>query len=227
MLRKRIALIGATGRMGVSLIEQAEKSDFWRISKKISRNLAEQDPWDSSSKNDIDIIIDFSNAEMAAELAKQAIGTKIPILICTTGLSEETKENLKKCSETAAVMLVANTSIGIQLMHKLLEIAASLLDDTFDTNIIETHHRNKVDSPSGTTLALVKTLQSVRKNPIDIHSLRSGDGFAEHLVTFHGNNETFSLKHTAHARHVFADGALRLARGLLTRKPGLYTSQDL
>lgn len=224
---KRIALVGATGRMGKCVIEQAEKHPNWRVAKKIARDLNEHDPWDNSSSHKINVIIDFSHAAMTAELACQAVGTKIPLLICTTALSNATMKALRKCSEHAPVMIAPNTSTGIQLMHKLLSIAASLLDTTFDADIIESHHRHKVDSPSGTALSLAQAIEAIRLSPIEIHSLRSGEGFTEHMVTFNGNYETISLSHTAHARHVFADGALRLADWLIEQEPGLYTPQDM
>ncbi|MDP3372159.1 MAG: dihydrodipicolinate reductase C-terminal domain-containing protein [Candidatus Paracaedibacteraceae bacterium] len=224
---KRIALVGATGRMGKCIIEQTEQHSKWRVAKKITRDLNEHDPWDHTSGHKIDVIIDFSNAAMTAELAKQAIGTKIPLLICTTGLSSATINTLKKCSEHAAVLLVSNTSIGIQLMHELLKIASSMLDSTFDVDIVETHHRHKVDAPSGTAFSLAKTIDAIRSISTKIHSLRSGEGFTEHTVTFNGNNETITLSHTAHSRDVFANGALRLADWLIEQKPGFYTSQDM
>ena len=123
-------------------------------------------------------------------------------------------------------MIAPNTSIGILVLQKLLSTAASMLDNTFDIDIIETHHRNKVDAPSGTALSLAQTINAVRPAPVGMHSLRAGDVIAEHIVSFRGDHETIKLTHTAHSRHIFADGALRLAGWLVKQKPGLYVPDD-
>ncbi|MES2252395.1 MAG: dihydrodipicolinate reductase C-terminal domain-containing protein [Pseudomonadota bacterium] len=220
--QKKIALIGATGRMGKCVIECAQNHNDWYITTPIARDLS--DLWDTPAP--ADIVVDFSNAEMTAELAKRASGKNIPLLICTTGLTEETNDVLAHCSITCPVMIAPNTSIGILLLRKMLKEAASTLDDTFDIDIIETHHRNKVDAPSGTAISLRETLQTIRSTPVGMHSIRAGDVIAEHSVSFRGDHETITLTHTANGRHVFADGALRLAKWLIKQKPGFYTPED-
>jgi 4-hydroxy-tetrahydrodipicolinate reductase len=220
MNKAKIALIGATGRIGKCLTELAQNHNDWRVTMPISRDLTRL--WDSP----VDVAIDFSNADMTAELANRALGQHIPLLICTTGLTIETKDALKQCSTTCPVMIAPNTSIGILVLRKMLEMATSLLDDTFDIDIIETHHRNKVDAPSGTALSLNETVQSIREASVGMHSIRAGDVIAEHVVSFRGDHETIKLTHTAHSRHVFADGALRLASWLVKQKPGLYVPED-
>ncbi len=220
MTKTKIALIGATGRIGKCIIELAQNHHDVCVTLPLSRDLSKL--WDTP----IDVVIDFSHAEMTAELAKRAIGKHTPLLICTTGLTAETKDALTHCSLTCPVMIAPNTSIGILVLHKMLKVAATMLDSTFDIDIVETHHRNKVDAPSGTALSLKETIQSIRPAPVGVHSLRAGDVIAEHIVSFRGDHETIKLTHTAHARHVFADGALRLATWLAKQKPGLYVPED-
>ena len=175
----------------------------------------------------IDVVIDFSHAEMTAELANAATSKNIPLLICTTGLTQDTKDALKQCSATCPVMIAPNTSIGILVLRKMLEVATAMFDGTFDIDIVDTHHRNKVDAPSGTALSLEQTVQSIRPTQVGMHSIRAGDVIAEHIVSFRGDHETVKLTHTAHSRHVFAEGALQLAKWLVKQKPGLYVPEDL
>jgi len=221
--QKKMALIGATGRMGKCVIECAQSHGDWDITTEVSRDLSGL--WDAASPPDI--IIDFSNPEMTSALAKKAATKNIPLLICTTGLSVETVDALKKCAANCPVMIAPNTSIGVLVLQKMLEIAASMLDNTFDRVIIVTHHRSKIDAPSGTALSLRKTLHLIRTAPVGMHSIRAGDVIAEHSVSFRGDHEVVRLTHTAHSRHVFADGALRLANWLFTQKPGLYTPENV
>jgi 4-hydroxy-tetrahydrodipicolinate reductase len=220
MNKTKIALIGATGRIGKCIIELAQNHNDVCVTLPLSRDLSKL--WDTP----VDVVIDFSHAEMTAELAKRAIGKHSPLLICTTGLTAATKDALKQCSLTCPVMIAPNTSIGILVLRKMLKVAATMLDSTFDIDIVETHHRNKVDAPSGTALSLEQTVQSIRPAPVGMHSIRAGDVIAEHIVSFRGDHETVKLTHTAHSRHVFADGALRLATWLIKQKPGLYVPED-
>jgi 4-hydroxy-tetrahydrodipicolinate reductase len=223
MNKTKIALIGATGRIGKCLTELTQNHNDMCVIMPISRDLTRV--WDASVP--VDVIIDFSHAEMTAELAKHAIGKHIPLLICSTGLTQYTKDALKQCSAACPVMIAPNTSIGVLVLRKMLEVATAMFDNSFDIDIVETHHRNKVDAPSGTALSLEQTVQSIRSVPVGMHSLRAGDVIAEHIVSFRGDHETVKLTHTAHSRHVFADGALRLAKWLVKQKPGLYVPEDL
>lgn len=221
MNKTKIALIGASGRIGKCITELVQNNNDMCVTLPVTRDFSGL--WDAP----VDIVIDFSHAEMTAELAKHAIGKHIPLLICTTGLTAETTDALKQCSVTCPVMIAPNTSIGILVLRKMLEVATAMLDSSFDIDIIETHHRNKVDAPSGTALSLEQTIQSIRQAPIGMHSLRAGDVIAEHIISFRGDHETVKLTHTAHSRYVFADGAVRLARWLIKQKPGLYVPEDV
>ena len=223
MDKTKIALIGATGRIGKCIVELAQNHNDMCVIMPLSRDITRV--WDAFAP--VDIIIDFSHAEMTAEVAKRALGKHIPLLICTTGLTEDTKDALKQCSKTCPVMIAPNTSIGILVFRKMLESATAIFDNAFDIDIVETHHRNKVDAPSGTALSLKETVQSIRSTPVGMHSIRAGDVIAEHVVSFRGDHETVKLTHTAHSRHVFADGALRLAKWLVKQKPGLYVPEDM
>lgn len=224
--KRNIALIGESGRMGKSIIERVSNDDSWCIHTKIMRDLSAFTNVINNDTPEIDIIIDFSNAELTHQLASHAINATIPMLIGTTGLSMETYDLLNACAQTAPIMIAPNTSTGILVLHKLLTLAARHLDESFDIDIIETHHRHKKDAPSGTTLSLRNTLMLATEKPITLHSIRAGKNTAEHTVTFNGDNESLTLSHNVSSSAVFADGALRLAQWLLNQKSGLYTPKD-
>lgn len=222
MNKINIALVGATGRVGKCILELAQSRDDFRITQSIVRDLTTL--WSAAP---VDAVIDFSHAEMTAQLATGSLGKTTPLLICTTGLTDATKDMLRQCSATCPVMVAPNTSIGVLALQKMLNIATAMLDNAFDIDIIETHHRKKVDAPSGTALSLQQTIQSVRPTHVGMHSIRAGDVIAEHVVSFRGDHEVLKLTHSAHSRHVFADGALTLVTWLVRQKPGLYTPEDV
>ncbi len=224
---KNIILIGASGRMGQSLLDliqtqHAKGHHEWSVILKIARDL--DVIWNGAPG---DVVIDFSNAAMTADVARFFNGKEIPLLICSTGLSDETRATLRQCSARCPVMIAPNTSAGVITLHKLLKIATQLLDDTFDINIVETHHRHKVDAPSGTSLSLKQTIQATKAVDVDIHSLRAGDIFTDHTITYHGHYETIKLSHSAYSRNVYAAGALRLASWLVQQSPGFYEPENV
>lgn len=223
MSKTNIALVGATGRVGKCVLELVQNHDNLCVTRSIARDLALL--WGATPP--VDVVIDFSHAEMTAQLAQGSLGKTTPLLICTTGLTDATKDTLRQCSATCSVMIAPNTSAGILVLRKMLKIATTLLDHTFDIDIIETHHRKKVDAPSGTALSLEKTIQSIRPAPVAMHSVRAGDVIAEHTISFRGDHEVVALTHSAHSRYVFADGALKLATWLVQQKPGLYAPEDM
>ncbi len=223
--RKKVALIGISGRVGKSLAQRIEASSLWNLVMGLKRDLSDLDNLKSSNTLP-HIIIDFSHAETTHQLAKMMIDSPIPLLIGTTGLKAQTYDLLQTCAKTAPVMIAPNTSIGIILMHKLLRLTVQQFNHTFDIDIVETHHRHKKDAPSGTALSLQKTLNNATTNSINIHSLRAGKDTADHVVSFQGDNESLTFSHRVSSRDVFADGALRLASWLIQQKPGFYTTDD-
>ena len=193
---------------------------------------------------DIDVIIDFSNPSLFDNLVSFAISKKIPLVMCTTGLSKEQIAKLKLASSNIPVFFSANMSMGINLLISLVKKAALALGDNFDIEIIEKHHNQKIDAPSGTALLIADSINSVipkkdyvfdrhskkqarAKSEIGIHSIRAGSISGEHSVIFASNDEIIEVSHTALSKNVFGDGALRASKFLCNKPAGLYTMDDL
>lgn len=193
-----------------------------------------------------DVVIDFSNHETVERVINYCVQNKMPVVICTTGLSNETEMLITKFSAAIPIFKAANTSLGVNVINLLLsQISKLLYDFNFDIEIVEKHHGKKIDSPSGTALLLAKTINSVlnndlsyefsryektnarQKNELGIHSIRGGTIIGEHSVIFAGDGETIEIKHVAQSRDVFAIGALKAAEFIIKQSPGLYSMTDL
>ena len=190
-----------------------------------------------------DVIIDFSHPSSLSGILDYAVKSGTPIVVCTTGLTDEQKIEIKKASEKIAVFYSANMSIGISLITKLAKAAAEALGEDFDIEIIEKHHNKKLDAPSGTALAIAESLnesdefdfvyerqskrQKREKSEIGIHSVRGGTIVGEHTVIFAGKDEVIEIKHSAASKEIFATGAIRAAAFLKEKPAGLYTMADL
>ncbi|MBQ8345029.1 MAG: 4-hydroxy-tetrahydrodipicolinate reductase, partial [Clostridia bacterium] len=191
-----------------------------------------------------DVIVDFSHHAALPSLADYAIKTQTPLVVATTGHTDEEKEQMRKTAEQVALFASGNMSIGINLLIELCRTAAKTLGQEFDVEIVEKHHNQKLDAPSGTALMIANALaeetpdsefvydrHSVRKarssGEIGIHSVRGGTIVGVHEVLFAGTNEMIELTHTATSREVFADGALRAAIYLANKPAGLYSMSDL
>ena len=188
-----------------------------------------------------DVIIDFSTAPAIKSLLEYALRTQTPAVICTTGLSEEDVHAIHEASKELPIFFSANMSLGVNLLIALAKRATEVLADSgFDIEIIEKHHNQKIDAPSGTALAIADAINesldehytyrydrsTVReKRPhkeIGIHAVRGGSIVGEHEILFAGNDEFISLTHRATSKEVFAVGALKAAKFLKEQKPGLY-----
>lgn len=198
------------------------------------------------SFNDIDveydIIIDFSHHDMTKELVECAVKNNKKLVIATTGQTESELEMIKNASKKVPLFFAANYSLGITLLIDLAKKAAATFDDA-DIEIVETHHNRKIDAPSGTALAIANGIKEVRnnsnfvfgrsgekkreKNDIGINSIRMGNIVGIHEVLISTNSQTISLKHTAHDRAVFAEGALSAAVFINDKKEGLYDMKDI
>ena len=246
-----ILLCGANGKMGnavKSIVSQ--HSDIIRI-------VAGFDVMDTSSDDfpvydslekvseKIDCIIDFSHISMTDDILDYAKNNKIPAVICTTGLSKDQISKLEFYSRETPIFFSANMSIGVNLLIDLVCKASKILEDNFDIEIIEKHHNQKLDAPSGTALAIADAISdtvayepqytfdrhSVRKKrdkaEIGIHAVRGGNIVGEHTVIFAGNDEVIEIKHSATSKTVFAVGAVRAAIFMNGKEPGLYNMKDL
>lgn len=191
-----------------------------------------------------DVAIDFSQADAIEEICRAALENGRRLVIGTTGHSAAQRAMIDKASQSIAIVLASNFSIGVNALFWLTHKTAQLLGPEFDLEIVEMHHRLKKDAPSGTAKTLVEILQKARKtqkvlhgregnvgqraqNEIGIHSIRGGDVVGDHTVVFAGPGERLELTHRASSRDTFAKGALRAARWIMDRPPGLYSMQDV
>ena len=196
----------------------------------------------SDYKGKADCIIDFSHHSAAPALTAWAMAHKVPLVIATTGQTEEELACIRRASEQVPVLLASNFSLGIVVLTVLAKQAAKAFPEA-DIEIVETHHNRKLDVPSGTALTLAKAVQSVRpgsrlvigrhengkREPADIgvHSLRMGNIVGVHEIHICTDTQTLTLRHEAHDRALFAEGALTAAQWVVTMEPGLYDMQSI
>ena len=191
-----------------------------------------------------DVLMDFSNPSLTADLVAYVRRTKTAYLSGTTNLTEEQLDSIKALGDVIPCISTSNYSLGVALFkHVLGEVTRTL--DGWDVEITETHHNKKVDAPSGTAKDLLKAVQDAREesgeviygregecgartaDEIGMHSLRGGTVAGEHTVAYYGNDEIFEIKHTALSRKIFAEGAVKAAEKLVEMKPGFYTMEDI
>lgn len=191
-----------------------------------------------------DVIVDFSQVHATLDILKYASEKHIPIVIATTGFNREQLKIIEDYSKDIPIFKSANMSFDINLMRKLVAQIAPLFSNT-DIEITESHHRNKVDAPSGTALLLADSINeslggkmkyvynrhdlSTKRgnNEIGITSIRGGNIVGEHTVQFFGPNDTFEIKHTSYSRSVFAEGAIKACKFIVGKPNGLYSMEDL
>jgi 4-hydroxy-tetrahydrodipicolinate reductase len=193
------------------------------------------------------VILDFTAPQAAMAHLAVAADTKVPMVLGTTGLGAADLGRAKELSATIPCVVSPNMSVGVNLLFKVLGEVASTLGSDYDVEIFETHHRFKKDSPSGTALRMAQVIASALgrdldkagiygrkgmvgergKEEIAVHALRAGDVVGEHTVVFGGMGERIEITHRAHSRDTFARGALRAARWIVGKPPGLYDMQDV
>ena len=195
---------------------------------------------------DADVIIDFSNAKAVDTLVDYCVEKQIPVVLCTTGLSEEQLQKVERAYEKVAILKSANMSLGINTLMELLKKAATVFAPAgFDMEIVEKHHNQKLDAPSGTALALADSMNDALedaytykydrsqerkkrdKYEIGISAVRGGNIVGEHEVIFAGQDEVIEFKHTAYSKAVFAKGAVEAAKFLKGKPAGHYDMADV
>lgn len=243
----KIILNGFSGRMGAAVLEVASNGYMdSEIVAGVDLIVKDGDIPCYKSFSDIkekaDCIIDFSNHASIKAVADYAVSASLPLVVSTTGHTEEEKEIIRKASESVPVFYSANMSMGVALLCRMATLAAKTLPGA-DIEIVETHHNRKLDAPSGTALMLANAIKSVRENArfvfgrhgmakreqdeITVHAVRRGNIVGIHEVLVSTDYETITIKHEAHSRTLFAEGAIAAADYIIGKNPGLYDMNSL
>lgn len=254
----RLAVAGAAGRTGRCVVEKAMKDDRFTVVAALTATGGPQcgttlgergnEITISDTLNDTcDVLIDFTLPEGTETWLATCVRLGIAMVTGVTGLDERQAAIMHAAARTIPIVQASNFSVGIELLRRLVGQVAQTLGDDYDVEIVETHHRHKIDAPSGTAGAIIDEITRARRRSTDmelvygregptgarrpgqigVHALRMGDIVGQHQVHFSGNGETLTLSHAAHSRDTFAGGALRAATWLLGKPPGQYTMADV
>lgn len=247
----KIILRGCLGRMGREITKLVNEDPSTELVAGIAEEIVENNIFPiytsfADCKVKADVIIDFSSPLGIHEMLDYAAEHKVPIVLCTTGLSEEDNLMVEETSKVVPILRSANMSLGINTVMELLKVAAkSLANADFDIEIVEKHHNQKLDAPSGTALALADCINDVldekydytydrskvrekrKKKEIGLSAVRGGTIVGEHEIIFAGLDEVIEIKHTAYSRAIFAKGAIQAAKFLKDKGPGMYKMGDL
>lgn len=245
----KILLVGCNGKMGhmISSVAKASRAIKIEAGVDMKTDMTFGYPvYDSIFKinETIDVILDFSRPSSLDSISKYAIDNSIPVVFCTTGYSEDQVAHIKNLQNSIPVFFSANMSIGINIINNILKSISNKLYKDFDIEIIEKHHNQKVDAPSGTALLLANTIKdsidedttftrgrdgiSKREHKeIGIHAIRGGNIVGDHEVIFAGMGEVIEIKHSAISRDVFALGALKACEFVHDKSKGLYSMDDV
>lgn len=247
----RVIMHGCNGAMGQTITKIASEDENVEIVAGIDivDNRDNGYPVFTNIKDcnvEADVIIDFCSAKAMDGLLDFCEEKKMPVVVCTTGLSEEQLDRIKKLSKSVAVLKSANMSLGINTLFKLLQDAAKVLATAgFDVEIVEKHHNQKLDAPSGTALALADSINEAMDNQYEyvydrsqkrekrdkkelgLSAVRGGTIVGEHEVIFAGIDEVIEFKHTAYSKAVFAKGSVSAAKFLAGKPAGLYDMRDV
>lgn len=246
----RIILNGCNGKMGQAITACVNSREDCEIVAGVdkepimlSRYPVFTDPHDITCE--ADVLIDFSHPSALKNVLSFCVSRKVPAVIATTGFSDEQIEEIKNTSNQIPVFFSFNMSLGVNLLVELCKKAASVLGNDFDIEIVEAHHNQKIDAPSGTALMLANAINQVLNNEyiykydrhsqrkkrskkeIGIHAVRGGTIVGEHQVIFAGRDEIITLSHSARSKEIFAAGAISAALFLFNKPSGLYNMLDL
>lgn len=251
ILMIKVLMHGCNGKMGQVVSRMVDETEGMELAAGVDRFLGRENPYpvfESVEACDVpvDVVIDFSNAAAVDGLLDYCVNRRLPVVLCTTGLSEAQLEKVEKAAEQTAVLKSANMSMGINLLMKLLKDAAKVLAPAgYDIELVERHHNQKVDAPSGTALALADSVNEAldheytyvydrsqyrkkrEEKEIGISAVRGGTIVGEHEVIFAGMDEVIEFKHTAYSRSVFGKGAVEAAKFLAGKTAGMYDMSDV
>lgn len=248
-----IILNGACGKMGRVITKIVSERDDCKITAGVDKAPVKYDDfevYDSISKvtEPADVIIDFSHPSALSDVLGYAVDKQIGAVIATTGLDEQHIAMVNDAAKKTAVFFTYNMSLGVNLLAELAKKASYVLGDSFDIEIIEAHHNQKIDAPSGTALMLADAVEEPKKGTDDsyyyefdrhsrrekrnkreigIHAIRGGNIVGEHTVMFAGHDEIITLSHSARSKEVFAVGAVNAAVFISGKGAGLYNMSDL
>ncbi len=245
----KIILCGANGKMGkvIQSVVAARKDCEIIAGVDLNTESASFPVYDEIGKvqEKADVIIDFTNPVLLDSLLEYSVNRKIPVVIATTGYSDEQKKQIENVSAKTPVFFTYNMSMGINLLANLAKKAVSVLGDDFDIEIVERHHNQKIDAPSGTALMLADAIcdeiekpmkyeydrhskrERRSKNEIGIHAIRGGTIVGEHDIIFAGRDEIITLSHSARSKEIFAVGAVNAAVFMAGKSAGMYSMKDM
>ncbi|MGX9758892.1 4-hydroxy-tetrahydrodipicolinate reductase [Clostridioides difficile] len=247
----KVIISGYNGTMGRVLAECVKKDSELELICGVARS-ADENTYHSDTKlyktmTDVtekaDVIIDFSHHETLAPILSYALKNNTPVVLATTGYDEDELNEIEKASKNIPILLSSNTSLGVNILIKLVKDASKMLEG-FDIEIIEKHHNRKEDAPSGTANMIANAIKEVlpesenkhgrygrdckrKANEIGIHSIRGGNIISDHDVIFAGDNEVLTLSHHSQSDEVFADGSIVAAKFLVGKQSGLYKMADI
>lgn len=245
----KLILCGCNGQMGKVIADQIDEMEGFEIVAGMDR--ARDNSYTFPVFEDIncfkgyaDAIIDFSNPSTLPILLKYSVDTNTPLVVASTGYSEEEIESIREASKETAILFSRNMSLGVNVLLSLVKKASSALEG-FDIEVIEKHHNKKLDAPSGTAFMIASAIDEEleeknefvygrhgndtkrKPNEIGIHAVRGGTIVGEHSVIFAGVDEVIEIKHSAMSKKVFAVGSINAAKFLVGKKTGLYSMDDL
>ncbi len=245
----RIILCGCSGKMGKNISTCVESRSDCEIVAGVDKvNIDCNYPVFNSFADiniDADVIIDFSHPSVLDDLLSFAKAKKMPAVIATTGLSEEQVNDIKDASNIVPLFFSANMSLGVSLISELAKKATKVLQGNFDIEIVEAHHNQKIDAPSGTALMLADSISEAldekpiyefdrhskrmkrTKNEIGIHAVRGGTIVGEHEIIFAGPDEVIKISHSAYSKQLFATGSVNAGLFLVGKDAGFYSMKDL
>ncbi len=259
----RLAISGAAGRMGRRLIALAVVDDQLCLTAALEHDASDAlgtdagilagagaagVPISAAVTADFDVMIDFTRPDALMSRLEECVARRRAMVIGTTGLDPAQREAVTRAGDTIPIVLAPNMSVGANVLLRMARLLGESLDPSYDVEIIEAHHRFKVDAPSGTAIALRDAVMAGRESQgapatvvygrqgavgaraageIGMHAVRLGDTVGEHCVQFGALGETVSISHSAHSRDTFAAGALRAAKWLAHRPAGVYSMQDV
>ncbi len=246
----RIIMNGCNGKMGQVITRLAAEDDGCEIVAGFDVNDTIDNIYPVFTNPDeftgeADVVIDFSHPSALTNILSYCKKRKLPVILATTGFTNEQKQEFKEASKEIPVFFSANMSLGINLLIALAKKATKLLEGNFDIEIVERHHNQKIDAPSGTALAIADAIDQTlsypaeyvydrhavrkkrKKTEIGLHAVRGGTIVGDHEIIFAGTDEVIELKHSAHSKEVFAVGAVKAAKFITDKPAGIYDMNDL